>query len=158
MSTKPFILLVLLLTTCKSAMTIQDLPPAPILNAYFYEYVSGQSASGRGYELVIQLDNPAIILDSVRFKDQNQAMSLSAKGFVARFNQNGTADMIMSADPIDEYGNEMPKMNQPEFPRKTDLNCVVRFSYLNKIGYFKIEQLEERAALYYPGMPKPKDQ
>ena len=85
-------------------------------------------------------------------------MSPSAKGFVTRFNQNGTADMIMSADPIDEYGNEMPKMNQPEFPRKTDLNCVVRYSYLNKVRYFKIEQLEERAALYYPGMLKSKDQ
>lgn len=157
MTTKPFILLFLLLTTCKSVMKIQDSPPASIFSAYFYEYVSGQSSSGRGYELVIQLDNPAIILDSVRFKDQNQAMSPTAKGFLARFNQYGSADMVMSSNPTDEYGNEMPKMNQPDFSRKTDLNCVVRYSYLNKVGYFQIEQLEERAVLYYPGMPKPKD-
>ncbi len=139
-------------------MKVQDSPPASILSAYFYEFVSGQSSTGRGYELVIQLDNPTIILDSVRFKDQNQAMSPTANGFLARFNQYGSAEMIMSSDPIDEYGNEMPKMKPRDFPRKTDLNCIVRYSYLNEVGYFKIEQLEERAVLYYPGMLKPKDQ
>ncbi len=158
MNVKPYFLFVLLLTSCKSAMTLQDTPPSPVLSAYFYEYISGQSDSGRGYELVVALDNPAVILDSVSFINQHQAMTPTSNGFKARFNLTSTADMIMSSNPKEEYGNQMPTMNKPNYPRQTDLNCVIRYTYQNKTGRFKIENLEERAALYYPGKVKFKEQ
>ncbi len=157
MHIKPFILFILLLASCKSSLSIQDNPPAPIVSAYYYEYVSGQAKGSRGYEINIQLEDSSIQLDSVHFMSLKAVMLQKGNAFVARFSSNTSSEMLMAADPKDEYGNQLPS-TKPNPPTKSGNHCTVRYAVGRRSGYFKINNLEKRPTVYYPGTPNLNDQ
>lgn len=160
--------LMLFMTTnfynCSSAQKLQKETPFTVDNCYFQKWVAGVKDGGSGSNLFIILKEEIpdhIKLDSVYFMEKVsklQVQSDNPKIYVGRFKSeiNQKRDVIMSNDPNAEYGNELPFKKQTIPFELGDNECVISYSENNQIKYFKIENVVEKQALYYPSAPPKK--
>jgi hypothetical protein len=73
---------------------------------------------------------------------------------VGRFNSNinQKEDIIMSREPLAEYGNKPPRL-ETEIPFDLKENqCVISYKNGEKTQYYKIENIVEKQPEHYPSV------
>ena len=142
---------------CSSSKKLQKKPPSEIGQVYCQPWVAGVEGGGSGMNIYIPVTDADIKLDSVYFRGQGAKLEFKAavKQFVGRFpsDLNRKKDMVMSSDPKDEYGNEMPDIKKPiPFELEKD-ECVISFEKDGKMKYFKIGNVVEKQLVAFPSAP-----
>jgi len=127
---------------CASTQKFQDKMPLEIGEVYYKNLETG-------YQIYIPIKNNPnnISIDSIYFKGQKTKLEASNDNlYIGHFKTviSKSQDIIMSSDPIEEYGNKVP-----ELPKKIpfDLNdeeCVISYLNGNKVNYFKIHNIIEK--------------
>ncbi len=158
------ITVVFTITHCSTAQKLQKKPPITLQEVYIQSWVSGVKGGGSGINLFIPVSQKIpqnIQLDSAYFKGKVAKLELSDASqmlYVARFkaNFNQNQDIIMSSDPKEEYGNQLPELNEKIPFDLKDTECVISYTESNVTKYFKIDNIVIKKQEHYPSAPKNK--
>lgn len=146
---------------CSSQKKLQKEAPLQFEGAYCQTWIGGLEGAGSGINIFIPakaMPNANIELDSVYFRGKSAKLTTKPQNnflFIGRFSTaiNQKKDIIMSADGKQEFGNEMPIIPEKiPFELKED-ECVISYKEGNKTKYFKINNIVEKKAEYYPSAP-----
>ena len=142
---------------CSSSKKLQKNAPEGIGQVYCQSWVAGVEGGGSGLNIFIPVTTAELMLDSVYFRGKAAKLEFKKEvmQFVGRYTSdfNKKKDIVMSEDPKEEYGNEMPAVEKP-IPFKLEENeCVISFTEGDKTKYFKITNVVEKQALAYPSAP-----
>ncbi len=136
------VLVTALFTGCAGNKDLQERAPANLQPAYIV-------TTGDGIELYIpvtSIQTNLVSLDSVYYKGRKAALQKSEEReglYVAKFNKKG--DMIMSSNPVDEYGNKVPILDKKmNFDLKDD-EAVLIFTQKGKTKYYKITGITQKS-------------
>ncbi len=155
-------LIAISISHCRSAQKLQSKVPLEIGIVYYQTWIAGVKGGGSGVNLYIPIisNTNRVELDSVYFHGKvSKLEAYSDSLFIGRFktNINQKKDMILSSDPLEEYGNQVPKLEK-EIPFKLNENqCVISYKEGSKIKYFKIENIKKKELLAYPSVPHKKE-
>ncbi|TXE13030.1 hypothetical protein FUA26_04340 [Seonamhaeicola algicola] len=128
---------------CTTTKHISNKAPLLIKEAYYKTWSNPARFTGSGINLYIIVENnKAIQLDSVYFQNKVTQLKLTDNTYKAtlKTENNKPLDVVMSAKPMAEYGNTLPKTSTKEsFPFNLKANeCIVSYKKGNKTKYFKI--------------------
>ncbi len=148
---------------CTSAQKLQEKVPFKIGNVYYQHWVAGIQGGGSGVNIFIPIDNSdnTIQLDSVYFIGKVSKLESKPNTpdlFIGRFMSaaNQKKDIIMSDEPNAEYGNELPEeIKKTPFELKPN-ECVISYVEDGKTKHFKITNITEKKAEFYPSAPPKK--
>ncbi len=145
---------------CSGSKQLDKKAPMEIAQAYCQRWVGGIEGAGSGINLVLPAESSEIQLDSVYFRGRSAKLEFNESGnvYIGRFINESPKkkDIIVNADPKKEYGNEMPKLPEKIPFELKDTECVASYKSDDKIRYFKIENIVEKALIPYPSAPKNK--
>ncbi len=154
------LLLTLTSTTCSKYKQLQKEPPVKIGQAYFQKWISGVQGGGSGIDLFIPVEETKIQFDSVYFKGKVAKLeegdvykNLLLGRFYTTFNSK--RDLVMSNDPEEEYGNELP-----ELPKRMPFNidddeCLISYIKGDRKYYFKVGNIIEKQSTGNQSAPPP---
>ena len=125
---------------CAGTKKIQDKAPVTLEQVYCQNWVAGIEGGGSGLNIFIPIKDKNFLLDSVYFRGRVSHLEISQDSllFVGRYKTafNQPKDMIMSKDPKEEFGNEMPEIPK-KFPFDLkDNECVISYLEDGKSKYF----------------------
>ncbi len=134
---------------CASMQKLEVNSPVKFKEVYYKEWSNPARGMGSGLNLCLVLlqDINSVELDSVYFrKKQAKLVHTKNNTFIAKFetDKNKTHDIIMSADPKEEYGNTLPKVEKPIPYELNDNECVVSYKDGDKTKYFKISDINKK--------------
>lgn len=159
---KPTLVLLCLLIFCscqssKTETTIYRLEVNPhftIKAASYQKWVAGTEAGGSGTDVYLEL---ALLSKEIQIRDiffsqqivKAQRRLEPSEYYVGNFrNEVIKREYIMDEDPIKEAQNTPPQA----FPfQLKDNECVLSYSLNGTLKYFKIENMEEKPMIAYPG-------
>ena len=143
---------------CSSSKKLDKKAPITFAEVYCQRWVGGVEGAGSGMNFTILADNNELMLDSVYFRGRVTKLEYNdkAKMYVGSFINapTGPQDKVFSADPKEEYGNEMPKIPEKIPFELGDNECVVSYKSGDKTRYFKIENIKEKPLIAYPSAPR----
>lgn len=147
-------------TNCSSAQKLEKQVSFKIGEVYFQHWVAGIKGGGSGVNIFIPIDNLEnnIQLDSVHFRGKAAKLEFKPNSptlFIGRFMSltNRDSDIIMSGKPEEEYGNQLPEQTKKS-PFELEQNeCVISYIRDGKSRYFKIGNIIEKKAEFYPSAP-----
>ena len=147
-------------TNCSSAQKLEKQVSFNIGEVYYQHWVAGIKGGGSGVNIFIPIDDLGnnIQLDSVYFRGKAAKLEFKPHSptlFIGRFMSlfNQKKDIIMSDKPEEEYGNQLPEQTKKS-PFELDANeCVISYIQDGKSRYFKIENIIEKKAEFYPSAP-----
>jgi hypothetical protein len=147
---------------CAAKKQLEANLPIEIGDVYCQEWIAGVKGGGSGINIFIPIvSNPNnITLDSIYFKGKQAKLEFGNKNlFIGRFKSemNPKKDIIMSSDPLAEYGNDVPDVPKKSFFQLQENECVVSYKTGNKVRYFKIVKINKKDILQYMSAP-PKNQ
>lgn len=135
-----------------SETELEQNPPFTVAEASFQKWVAGTQEGGSGVDVFINISNVSegVVLQDLFFRNKKSQLNTSPtvrSQYIAHF-KNSSSDPIMDIDPTKEAKNTPPEktpftLNQNE--------AVISYDYNGTTAYFKIEQLEEKEMLAYPG-------
>jgi hypothetical protein len=134
----------------KGLVNLEEKPSFILGDVFFRKWVAGVEGGGSGYHfyMMVKENKRQVVFDSVYFRGLKAKLTIGKMGYLASFKTalNQKKDINMSANSLDEYGNM--------FPHELLTNeCVLSYYEKDKIKYFKIENLKEKEAEYYPSTP-----
>lgn len=143
---------------CKSIQTLQDERPLEIGEVYYQHWVAGVKGGGSGVNLFIPIESNKndIVLDSVYFKGKQVKLEFKNNTmYVGRFASkvNQKKGIIMSSDPLAEYGNPVPEIPKKIPFKLEDSECVISYKKGSKTLYFKISNIIKKESENYPTAP-----
>ncbi|MBT8303848.1 MAG: hypothetical protein KJP09_05200 [Bacteroidia bacterium] len=143
---------------CSSQKKLQETAPVKLSKAYCQTWVAGARGGGSGINIFIPVEtapDKKIVLDSVYFRGRSAKLETKPQNdtlYIGRFltKVNEKYDLVMSSDPKQEYGNKRPEDTE-KIPFELKMNeCVVSYTEGKKTKYFKIDEVEEKAAIPPP--------
>lgn len=150
LKTIPALLVLFSFSNCANGKKLQEDAPVAIdvEQAYYTTWTGGVRTAGSGYNLFIPLKpNSQIQLDSAFFRGRKaviEKVDSEAGLFVARFKNPSKKDIIMHADPKEEYGNEPPViLEKLPFELEED-EAVVKYSKNGNSNYFRIKEVKKK--------------
>ncbi len=155
LSTFSVFCLIAITTNCSSAQKLQEKSPVEFGDIHFQKWTAGVKGGGSGINLYIPVKNEMIKIDSIYFRGQVSKAEVKPKDsslYIGRFDTkfNQSKDIILSSDSMEEAKNKLPVKDKPiPFELEND-ECVISYSKKGKTLYYKISDLKERAAEYYP--------
>ena len=151
-----------ILSQCSSAQKLQKITPFELGQIYYQHWIAGVQGGGSGTNVYIPiiLNKNEIELDSVYF--QNQVAKLERVDdsmFIGRFTTsiNQKKDLIMSSNPHEEYGNQVPKLHKNIPFELKDNQCVISYQEKGKTKYFMVDSIEKKQIQAYPSRPQNKE-
>lgn len=157
------ILIIFIFTNCSTAQKLQKTAPIILGEVYSQSWVAGVKGGGSGINLFIPVlgELPQNMqFDSVYFRGRASKLELATTNpvlyvgrFTEKFKQN--QDIIMSIDPMEEYGNQLPTQQKIPFDLK-ETECVVSYKESKDTKYFKIDNIIEKKSEHYPSAPQNK--
>ncbi|GHA39155.1 hypothetical protein GCM10007103_20750 [Salinimicrobium marinum] len=141
-------------SSCANSKNIQEKAPVDLEQAYYTTWVGGTKGAGSGlnfYIPMIQTQDIDIEMDSVYFRGKRAELQFKPENenlYIGYFrtgeNSNKAPDVIMSSDPTEEYGNQLPQMTE-DFPFDLEENeAVLSFRKNGKRGYYKMDVVERK--------------
>ncbi|PNQ74748.1 hypothetical protein C1T31_00990 [Hanstruepera neustonica] len=129
---------------------LEDKPSFVLGDVFFQKWVAGVQGGGSGYHLYLPVkeNKKHVVFDSAFFRGLKAKLEQGKMGYIASFETalNRKPDLNMSGNKLDEYGNI--------FPYKLELTeCVLSYIEKNEVKYFKVKNLIEKQAEYYPRVP-----
>lgn len=147
-------------TNCSSAQKLEKQVSFKIGEVYYQHWVAGIKGGGSGVNIFIPIDNldNNVKLDSVYFKGKATKLEVKPNTptlFIGRFLTlaNSHADIVMSDKPEEEYGNQLPEQTKKSPFELEENECVISYIQDGKSRYFKIENIIEKKAEFYPSAP-----
>ena len=148
------IIMMMSFSNCANSKNIQEQAPVDLEQAYYTTWVGGTKGAGSGLNLYIpvkETQDVDIQLDSVYFRGKRAELQTKPEDenlYIGYFrtadNYNKAPDLIMSSDPREEYGNQLPKRME-DVPFDLEENeAVISFRKNGKKGYYKIEVVEQK--------------
>jgi hypothetical protein len=147
---------------CASTAKLEDKAPLEFGDVYYKEWSNPARYTGSGLNLFIPITSNTgnIILDSIYFKDKQVKLEfVNDTLFVGRFetDKNKPLDIVMSSEPLAEYGNKAPKLSEKlPFELKGD-ECVISYKAGKKTKFFKISNIikkQDKQTLYPASKPQ----
>lgn len=140
--------------------SLQKQAPVNINKPYFQSWVAGVKGGGAGINVFIPVSDAKQELDSVYFRGEVSKLEVKPQNpnlYIGRFNSNKNRqkDIVMSSDPREEYGNQLPELKQNIPFQLKDNECVISYIENGVTKYFKIKNLTEKASIPFPSA-KPK--
>ncbi|SNR39975.1 hypothetical protein SAMN06265371_102305 [Lutibacter agarilyticus] len=136
----------LLFISCGSTSKIsENNPPFKVLSATYTEWLGGQPGVN-GVLVSIKIDNLAIKLDSVYFRNTSALLKLNKKTTsynVSIVLPNTNKNLQLDIDPRKEFGNEVPDISTKIPFELNDNEAVVSYLQKGKTNYYKISSLIE---------------
>ena len=143
-------------TPKESAFDLQSTAPLEISAPYYNSWVAGIEGGGSGINVFLPLkENGEIVIDSLHFRGQKVAAETRDKLIIGRFKgvSNQKKDIIMSANPKDEYNNKL-ELKKELSPFKLPQNaCVISYKINGKRLYYKVSNLKKGESFAYPSVP-----
>lgn len=136
--------------TQQGVVELQKKPSFVLGDIFFQKWVAGVQGGGSGYHLYVPVkeNKKHVVFDSAFFRGLKAKLDHSKMGYIASFKTdlNQKPDMSMSGNGLDEYGNI--------FSHKLEKNeCVLSYIEKNQVKYYRVENLIEKQAEYYPRLP-----
>ena len=132
---------------------LEEKVPFEIGDIHFQKWAAGVQNGGSGIHMYIQVltNRSKVVFDSVYFREMKAKMKIGKMGYFASFNTitKKKQDIIMSNDSNAEYGNTIPSISKFPFDLKDD-ECVISYIEDEITKYYKVENLVEKQAQYYP--------
>ena len=145
---------IILLINCNSnknmsSIALQKKVPFKVLQASYSNWAGGQPGV-KGYQIFVEIDNPAVQLDSVYFRGRTAAFNKDLDLTKNYFNAvivlpNDQKDYILNIDAKKEFGNTPPNTSASskiDFQLKEN-EAVLKYIFNNKTNYTKITNLIE---------------
>lgn len=140
----------LLFISCGSTSKIlNNKPPFKVLNATYFKWLGGQPGVN-GVKISIKIDNSAVKLDTVYFKNSstllkfNESLATYAASIVL---PNTNKHLQLDIDSKKEFGNEVPDISR-KIPFELNKNeAVVSYRYKGKTNYYKILNVVETKSI-----------
>lgn len=156
-----FLILIFSCSSKKEAnLNLQNSFPQEIKTVYFQKWTGGQERTGSGTNFYLEFQKPLpeeIQLQKIYFQNQEAILeSESETVFVAHFHKKPKKDLILDADPTNEFGNEPPENTKPKFSLQPN-EAIIEYSNQNKKSGFKISNIKEKELIAYPSMGRPKN-
>ncbi len=160
-----FILMFIFMTSfsqCSSSKKLQSKTPIEFGDAYFQKWVAGVKGGGSGINIFIPINesiSEEFILDSVYFRGKVAKLEVKPNDktlYIGRFKTGFNTmkpDIIMSSDSKEEYGNQLPKIEEKIPFDLKDNECIVSYKKSDKTKYYKIENIIEKQAQHFPSVP-----
>ncbi|WP_066223092.1 hypothetical protein [Formosa haliotis] len=144
-------------SNCASQKLEKDAPIA-IKEVYKKHWTSGVKGGGSGTNIFVSLVNPLpaeLSLDSIYFdgfqlalnQDQNNSLL-----YVGRHLEDAKDDYLIKNPLVEEKEEQKTTIKTPKFQLKPN-ECVVKYTKLDKVKYFKYDALQTKAR---PLMPQAK--
>ncbi|APG60833.1 hypothetical protein [Christiangramia salexigens] len=141
----PFIAIIItlgLFTSCGSNKELQERAPAQFGEVYYTQKSDGLSLTIP----VNVIQDQRISLDAVYFKGMKSLLVQDEERknlYVANFN-TGSDDMVMSSDPMEEYGNKAPQKPEKSPVEVGDDEAILVFTQNNTTKYYKLKGIIEK--------------
>ena len=136
----------LLFISCGSTSKIsENKPPFKVLSATYAEWMGGQPGVN-GVLVSIKIDNSAVKLDTVYFRNTSALLKLDEKTTTYNVSivlPNTAKNLQLDIDPRKEFGNEVPDISKKIPFELNDNEAVVSYFYKGKTNYYKISNLIE---------------
>ncbi len=147
---------------CSSSKKLQSKVPIEFGEGYFQKWVAGVKGGGSGINIFISINegvSEEFILDSVYFRGKVAKLEVKPNNktlYIGRFKTDLNTmkqDIVMSSDSKEEYGNQLPKIEAKIPFDLKDNECVVSYKKGDETQYYKIENIIEKQAEYFPSVP-----
>ena len=132
---------------CKSAAHLAN-NHSPILfgSVYYKDSVSSTFNIKEGFNIYIPMASNAhyITLDSIYFKGRLSKLSKINDTLYTGFIKNENTrkpDIVMSSNPLEEYGNAVPKIPEKQGFQLKENACMVSYKDEQTIKWIKIENM-----------------
>ena len=131
-----------LFASCAGNKELQEKAPTNLGNAYY----TSQGDIITLYVPVSSIQANRVSLESVYFRNKKRNLVTNAENpgvYMAVF-EMGKPDMIMSADPKEEYGNKMPQKEEKMDFELNDDEAILIFTQNSKVKYYKLTGVKEK--------------
>ena len=138
--------------TNTSSIVLELNPPFTIEEAAYQEWIAGTPQGGSGVTVFINFSNiqQGVVFKEIYFRDKNTEVVTSAAvrvQYVGYFKNEPKRDVVMDSNSINEAANTPPKKSPFQL---YDDEAVISFEFNQELGYYKIENLEQKEILAYP--------
>ena len=143
-------------TSKEPVLQFQSTAPLEITAPYYNSWIAGVQGGGSGINVFLPLkENGNIVIDSLHFRGEKTAVETRDKLIVGRFRHstNQKKDLIMSANPQDEYNNKRDLIREPSPFTLAQNDCVISYTVDGKRLYYKISNLKKGESVAYPSAP-----
>lgn len=144
-----------------NTVLFEEKPSFQLGQVYFQKWVAGVQGGGSGIHMyfIVETNKNHVVFDSVYFRGMKAKMQLGKIGYLASFNTvlNQKVDIIMDGDSSNEFGNKLPKENDNYPFNLRENECVIQYSEKGKTKYYKVTDVVEKQAEYYPSAPNNKE-
>ncbi|WP_062054989.1 hypothetical protein [Aquimarina longa] len=136
------IVILIIFTQCASSQHIDKQSPIQVNNPY-YELSTEDKKSEFSVYIPVE-KNAKVVLDYIYFKDKKINLKYDSKKsiYIGRYIPSKT-NLIMSSDPKEEFGNQVPLIEE-KLPFKLKNNeAVIAYTQGDKQGFFKLANMPE---------------
>jgi len=143
-------------TSQEPVLQFQSTVPLEITAPYYNSWIAGVQGGGSGINVFLPLkENGNIVIDSLHFRGEKTAVETRDKLIIGRFRHstNQKKDLIMSANPQDEYNNKRDLIRESSSFNLAQNDCVISYSVNGKRLYYKISNLKKGESVAYPSAP-----
>ena len=131
-------------------------PPISFTKTYYQNWVGGRPGSS-GILITLISDNAFknIVFDSIYFNKNAVKLESQLTGdkliVTGNFKQINPKDrnLILSADPKEEFGNKPPKKKYKIPFELNDNEAIISYFKKDKKRYFKLSDIQKEKTLYY---------
>lgn len=132
--------------SCGSAKEISESnPPFKVLSSTYSKWLGCQPGVN-GVIISIKIDNSAVKLDTIYFKNRSALLKLNenrATYNVSMVLPNTNKHLQLDIDPRKEFGNEVPDISTKIPFELKDNEAVVRYFFKGKFSFYKIPNVIE---------------
>ncbi|WP_109301971.1 hypothetical protein [Aquimarina sp. AU474] len=139
------LLVLLTFTQCATSKKIEDIAPVKIENPYFETW---NSENENGLTIYIPVEETTtLILEHAYFRQKKITLTKEEgqSVYIGKYTYpKGSKDLVMSSDPKEEYGNELPVGIERIPFRIKDNECVISYTKEGVKGHFKINNIPKK--------------
>ncbi len=139
------LLVLITFTQCATSKKMEDIAPVKIENPYFETW---SSEDENGLTIYIPVEETATItLNHAYFRMKKIAL-IKEEGqpvYIGKYTYpKGSKDLVMSSDPKEEFGNQVPAGIERIPFRLKDNECVIEYTKDGAQSHFKINNIPQK--------------
>lgn len=135
-------------TQCASSQNTEKTSPMKLTDAYFQKWNSPIKEGGSGFLVYLPIEESSDIqLEYAYFKGKKIKLERKAREavYVGKYGSRAKKkNLIMSSDPKEEYGNELPELPEKIPYELKEGECVIEYTKNGEKGHFKLDNLPEK--------------
>ncbi len=145
-------------TGCGSSQVLDEEAPVTFDAVHAEPWTAGPDKKYKGVNLLFPVKAGVyIVLDSVYYKDQKAPLERIQKDNYLVYKatlevSDAPYDLVMHADPKEEFGNRPPPLKKVPFELEDD-EAVISYTRNGKVRYFKVSGIRPSPAIHYRERP-----